>query len=103
MVGGELHPQDGNSWANLGTACCQAKKWQEARAALEKADGFKDENCDHCFHLAMACWELGDKGEARRHLERAMTWTEKKKPNDKELRKFRKQAEMLMGIDSEDG
>ena len=50
------------------------------------------------FFLAMAHWQLDNKDKAHTWYKKAAEWTEKNQPNNKELRRFRAEAEELMGI-----
>ena len=46
----------------------------------------------------MAHWQLGDKKQARQWYDKAVSWMDKNKPQDDELRRFRAEAEALLGI-----
>jgi hypothetical protein len=50
------------------------------------------------FFLAMAHWQLGDKDQARKWYGQALAWMEKNQPNDDELRRFRSEAEEVLGL-----
>ena len=45
----------------------------------------------------MAHWQLGEKQEARRWYDQAVTWIEQNQSTDQELRRFRTEAEELIG------
>jgi hypothetical protein len=51
------------------------------------------------FGLAVAHWNLGDKTEARRWYDRAVRWMEKHAPEDKGCRRFRADAEKVLGVE----
>lgn len=51
--------------------------------------------------LSMAHWQLGDQDEARRWYDKAMEWMTEHKSEDKQLIRFRAEAEALMGLRSE--
>jgi serine/threonine-protein kinase len=51
---------------------------------------------DWCF-LAMAHWRLGDRDKARSWFQRAVEWIDKYKSHDEELRRFRAEAEEMLG------
>ena len=53
------------------------------------------------FFLAMSHWQLGNKDEARQWYDRGVEWMEKNKPDDEELKRFRAEAEELLGISGE--
>jgi hypothetical protein len=44
----------------------------------------------------MAYWQRGDRERARSWYERAVAWVEKNKPEERELRRFRAEAEALL-------
>src|SRR5262249_25499951 len=48
------------------------------------------------FFLAMTHWHLGQKGEPRKQYEEAVRWTDKHRPADLELRRFRAEAAGLL-------
>ena len=50
------------------------------------------------FVLALAHARLGDAPLARENYDRAVQWMEKHKPQDAELRRFRAEAEAVLGI-----
>jgi hypothetical protein len=50
----------------------------------------------NAFFIAMAHWQLGEHGEARKWYDRAVEWMEKYEPEDEELRRFRAEAEDLL-------
>ena len=50
------------------------------------------------FFLAMAHWQKGDNDEGRKWYTQAIEWMEKHRSRDQELRRFRAEAEDLMGI-----
>jgi hypothetical protein len=46
----------------------------------------------------MACWQLGERDEARIWYERAVQWMEKHAPKNDELLRFRAEAAELLGL-----
>ena len=46
----------------------------------------------------MAHWQLGEPDEARRLYDQAIAWTEMNKADDEELRRFRAEAEGVLGV-----
>jgi uncharacterized protein HemY len=89
---------DGAAWKTLGAAQFRAGNWQEAIDALEKSkhlcqggDGVDG------FFLAMAHWQLGEREEARRWHVRSVAWMDANMPADEELRRFRAEADALLG------
>jgi eukaryotic-like serine/threonine-protein kinase len=49
------------------------------------------------FFLAMAHWRLGDHDKARTWFGRAVQWMDKHMPQHGELRRFRAEAEAMLG------
>ncbi len=46
----------------------------------------------------MACWRIGERDEVRQWYDQAIGWMDKNNPGDLEMRRFRAEAETLMGI-----
>src|SRR5262249_31079814 len=95
----KLNPKHGETWNTLGVARCQAGEWQQAIAALEKSMEFRNggDSNDWLF-LAMTHWQLGNKVEARKSYSPAVEWMEKNQPKNEALRRFRAEAEELLGL-----
>lgn len=82
----------------LGVAQYRVGEWQAAIETLQKAEAALPD-VDFGYNalvIAMAHWQLGRHDEARNWLQQAVDWQEKKKNTDKELRRFRTEAEGLM-------
>jgi tetratricopeptide (TPR) repeat protein len=95
----ELRPNEGNHWNTLGVARYRAGDCKAAIAALERSMQLrKGGDSSDWFFLAMAHWQLGDKDQARKWYDQAVRWTEKNRPNDEELRRFRTEAAGLLGV-----
>jgi serine/threonine protein kinase/WD40 repeat protein len=114
-----LAPKEGNYWNTLGVAHYRAGHWKDAIEALTKAMELQkgaQESFD-TFFLAMAHWQLGSAGvsdanqrarhqdEARKWYEKAVRWMDKNqhqlesnKEWQEELRRFRAEAEELLGM-----
>jgi tetratricopeptide (TPR) repeat protein len=95
----KLVPQEGNYWNTLGAARFRVRDWDGARAAFEKSmalrgggDGFD------WFFLAMIEAKLGQKEQARKWFDDAVTWTSKSRPGDVELKRFRAEAAAALGL-----
>jgi tetratricopeptide (TPR) repeat protein len=95
----ESRPNDGAICNTLGVALYRAREWKAAVAALEKSTRLREggDSFDW-FFLAMAHWQLGSKAEARKWYDQASAWMGKNAPQDEELRRFRAEAEELLGI-----
>ena len=95
----ELRTNEGNYWNTLGVAHYRGGDGKAAVAALERSMGLrKGGDSFDWFFLAMAHWQLGDKGQARKWYDQAVAWMEKNQPNHGELRRFRAEAAVLLGI-----
>ena len=55
------------------------------------------DSCDF-FFAAMAHWQLGQKENARRVYDKAVAWMASHRPDDEELKRFRAEAEEVLGI-----
>jgi tetratricopeptide (TPR) repeat protein len=105
----ELAPQMNFLWNTLGVARYRAGDWTGGITALEKSmalySSYPESHAEESystFVLAMAHWRLGDKDQARRWYDRAVRWMDKYQPNQEELRRFRAEAEQLLGIERKD-
>jgi tetratricopeptide (TPR) repeat protein len=95
----QLRPSDRARWNTLGVAHYRAGDFHEALAALEKSMQLGvDGDAVDWFFLAMAYWQLGDKDEARTWYDKAVEWTDKNKPHNEELTRFRTECAALLGI-----
>jgi tetratricopeptide (TPR) repeat protein len=100
----ELARPDGFSWNTLGVAHYRAGNWKEAIASLEQSmrlfNGRRE--AMNTFVLAMTHWQMGNKVEARRWYDKAVTWMNanehSEEPLSVYLRQFRAEAEGLLGI-----
>jgi eukaryotic-like serine/threonine-protein kinase len=91
-------------WNTLGAAHYRACAWKEAVAALKIAETLRPGgNGLDWFFLAMAYGKLEHKDPARQYYDRAVEWTEKHRPNDDELRRFRAEAADVLGIEKKHG
>ena len=95
----QLDPKNRDYWGTLGTARYRAGDWSRAMDALDRAGslpgvslGFEE------FFLAMIHSRLGDAAKAREHYDRAVRQMEQHKPADAELRRFRAEAESVLGL-----
>ena len=95
----ELAPENSGFLNTLGAAYHRAGAWESAIAALEKSMRLRKggDSFDWLF-LAMSYWKLDRKGEARKWYDRAVAWMDKNQPENEELRRFREEAEELMGV-----
>jgi hypothetical protein len=96
-----MAPNEGNFWNTLGAAQYRAGAWNAAVEALHKSMDLRrgGDGCDR-FFLALAHGQLGQKGEARKWYDQAVTWMEKNALLDEELTRFRAEAAGLLGINT---
>ncbi len=96
----ELAPAKPAYWNTLGVAQYRAGSWHQAIRSLEKAEALAPGRhvAWNAYFLAMAHWQLGEKEPAHKEYERALEWMERNRPKDEELRRFRAEAEELMGV-----
>jgi WD40 repeat protein len=94
----DLDPYSGIVINTLGVAHFRAGDWPATIAALEKSIALRGggDSFDW-FFLAMAHWKLGDKEQARKRFDQAVRWMEANEPTNEELRRFRAEAEALIG------
>jgi tetratricopeptide (TPR) repeat protein len=87
-------------WNTLAVAHYRTGAWKAAIEALEKSEALAPDKhlAFNGFFLAMAHWQLDQKGEARKWYDRSVQWMEKSQPQNEELRRFRAEAEELLGI-----
>ena len=94
-------PQTAYYRRTLGIALYRAGAWQEAIAHLEAGINLREsadsERLYSAVFLAMAHWQLGEKDEARDWLKKAVQWMEQANANDADLKRFRAEAEYLIG------
>ena len=85
-------------WNTLGVAQYRVGDWDAAVEALQKSMELSAGGSSiDWFFLAMAHWQLGNEDEARQWYERAVKWMEEFQAADKELQRFRAEAEELLG------
>jgi tetratricopeptide (TPR) repeat protein len=102
----KLAPKEGALWNTLGAAHYRKGDWKAAIEALDKSRKYrKGGDASDFFFLAMACWQLGQKDDARRWYKQAVRWVEKnsdalaKNPQwTEELRRFRAEAKELLNV-----
>jgi uncharacterized protein HemY len=84
-------------WGTLGLAHYRAGKWQDAVRAIDRAQALGSGE-DVLFVRAMAHWRLNEKDQARQWYDRGVRWMEKHAPKNAEVRRFRAEAEEVLGI-----
>ena len=96
-----LAPKGRGYWATLGAAHYRAGNWQDAIEALSQSLARSDDDSGWALlFLAMAHAQLGHKDQARQWYDKAIVWTEKSRSINRELIRFRAEAEEVLGIKS---
>jgi hypothetical protein len=92
-------PESRQGWKILGEAEYRCRHWPAAIEALLNATKFgtKDDPSLELF-LAMAHWQVGHKGEARRLYDQAIGGMDQQKSWDDDLRRLRAEAAALLGL-----
>jgi WD40 repeat protein/serine/threonine protein kinase len=103
-----IDPQGWLPWQTLGVSLYRAGDPKAAIAALERSRSLRSESISPLwisrysaidwFFLAMACWQAGDRIQARRWYERAVEWMGETRAQDEELAFFRGEATTLLGL-----
>jgi serine/threonine protein kinase/WD40 repeat protein len=95
----EMAPGDGLIRNTLGAAHYRVGDWPAAIEALEKSEQLLGGQGSpfNAFFLAMAHGQSGNKGVARHWFDRAVAERKEGGPPDEELRRFRAEAEELLG------
>jgi eukaryotic-like serine/threonine-protein kinase len=92
-------PTRAEYWRTLALAEYRAGNWRAARDGALKARQLQPAADDwDLFVLAMAQWQLGDKNEAQKACERAVSWMDKNCPWRVEVRSLRSEASELLGF-----
>jgi serine/threonine protein kinase/predicted Zn-dependent protease len=95
----ELAPRKGEYWGTLGAAHYRAGDFKASIEALNQAMHLPNGGgSDNWFFLAMAHGKLGDMEQARKWCDQAVAWMDKNQPKNAELRRFRAEAEEVLGI-----
>jgi tetratricopeptide (TPR) repeat protein len=92
-----------SSWKTLGFAQYRAGQWRAAVESIGKSMelGSGGDSSDWLC-LAMAHWQLGEKDEAHKWLEKATESIDKDKRNGEALHRYRRDAEELLGLKKRD-
>jgi tetratricopeptide (TPR) repeat protein len=97
----ERQPQNSSYRTTLGVAHYRAGDWKAADEVLTKAARMSERDFGYnWFFLAMAQWQLGDRERARQSYAAAADWMRRYQPWKYELRRFRAEAEALLGIEA---
>ncbi len=96
----EAKPESHVYLNTLGVVYYRLRQLEQAAETLGKATQANEDGGTACdfFFLAMAHWQLDHKDEARQWYEKAVEWMEKNRPDNDELRRFRAEAEELLGL-----
>jgi Flp pilus assembly protein TadD len=92
-----LEPNEWSFLNTLGVAAFHARDWKTAAKVFHQSITFTGGGAYDLFFLAMTYWHQGSKKEALEMYGRAVAWTDKNKPDDPELHRFRAEAAALLG------
>ena len=100
-----LVPTERSYWNTLGAARYRTGDWKAAIDALDKSMELgKGGDSNEWFFLAMAHWQLGEKGKAHEYFDQAVQWMDTNiarghdQPRGRELLRFRAEAAELLGV-----
>jgi serine/threonine protein kinase/Flp pilus assembly protein TadD len=90
-------PEEGNLWNTLGVAQYRDGDFKAAVESLKKSMALHGggDAYDWLF-LAMACWKLDDREEARRWLAKGVEALQRDQTQDEELKRFQAEAQALL-------
>jgi tetratricopeptide (TPR) repeat protein len=95
----ELLPGEGDFWNTLGVAYYANGEHRAAVETLNRSVKLRHGgDANDFFFLAMAHWQLGDKDQARVWYDKAVQWMDQNRPRDPELRRYRQEAQKLLGV-----
>jgi tetratricopeptide (TPR) repeat protein len=94
----EIQPGDSNLIGLLALTEYRVGRLAESIATTERAMALANGgDASDWFFLAMAFWQLGEKGKARMWFDKAVDWTKEKDPKNTDLRQFWTEAAELLG------
>jgi tetratricopeptide (TPR) repeat protein len=93
-----LAPKERGYWMTLGAASYRAGNWQQAVEAFAEAHQQPEVSTASFFFLAMAHAQLGHKDQAHQCYQRAVQLMVEHEPHNRELSRFRAEAEQVLGI-----
>lgn len=92
-----LSPQSGYLWNTRALVLARAGKWSESLMAIDKAIDVEQGGSTSDWYIkAMALAGNGDKEAGRQWFNKAESWRASNSPNNSELRRQAKMAEMLL-------
>lgn len=84
----------------LGAACYYAGRWDDARVNMLRCLELDAPNACDLFFLAMACWQLDQKDDARQWFNEAVARLHRNHQTQAAAARFRTEAESLLGIET---
>jgi serine/threonine protein kinase len=90
-------PREGAYWNTLGVALYRSGDFPAAKQALERSMelGGGGDGRDW-FFLAMACWRLSEKPEARRWYDKAVAWLNQQPAKEEDVLRYQAEAESMI-------
>ena len=93
-----LAPKDPALWNTLGVAYYRNGEWRDAITSLKKSEELMPEGrSENWIFLAMSYWQRDEPDKAREMYDKVVEWM-KNKPVSVELKRFREEANELLGI-----
>jgi tetratricopeptide (TPR) repeat protein len=92
----KAHPNDASLLTTRGVARYRTGNYLGAIDDLERAITLRKFNAQAAFFLAMARARLGELEKAQKLYDQADVWTNRQRPNDDELKRFREEAAALL-------
>jgi serine/threonine protein kinase len=93
-------PARGTYWNTLGVARYRAGEFAAADAALRRSMALRGGGDPYdWFFMAMTCWRLGDRRQARDWYDRAVRWLETNTLLSEEPGRYREEAARLLGVE----
>src|SRR5262249_49739842 len=91
--GVKLMPQEANYVNTLGLCQYRVGDWKASRESLTRSIELrKGGDAYDAYFLAMALWQLGEKDEARKWLEKADRWTKENAADRDDLKRYHEEA-----------
>ena len=99
-----LDPDDAKVWSKIGLAFYRAGEWSDGVEALNKSmEPTSGGDASNWLLMAMACWQKGDKEQARRWYRKAADGMGKSLRENDEFARMRAEAAALLGVSDQPG
>ena len=92
----ELEDNEPANWDTLSIAAYRAGLWQESLEARTEKIKRAEANVEDQLYFAMTHWQLGNGGEAHKHLDKGISELNRSGKPTARLEKLRQEAEQLV-------